>query len=137
MNAAGEESFASEIDSDQVYYSRAVPSAAIAGTRLIEPAGGTRPTVDSNDGFNIEIVPGLNLRSQFGALAAVERAAAQWEAMLNDPITVTIQIDMQFEDVGDGFLVLDDLPPKSSVLPVPSKSNCPTRKFARRCRTMG
>ncbi|QDV45854.1 Dockerin type I repeat protein [Stieleria neptunia] len=97
--AADIEAVSSELTESAVYHSRAVPSAAIAGTRLIEPAAGTRDVVDSNDGFRIEIVPGVNLRNQFGALAAVERAAAQWEAMLNDPITVSIQIDLQFEEI--------------------------------------
>lgn len=80
------------------YFSRAVPSFAITNTRLIQPAGGTRENVDGNDGFRIEIVPGLQLRNQFNALAAVERAAQQWEAMIADPITVTIHVDLHFED---------------------------------------
>jgi hypothetical protein len=80
----------------QGYFSRAIPAAAIVGTQKVAPAGGTRPIVDRNDGFRIEIVPGLNLRNQFGALEAVKRAAQQWEAMLADPITVSIHIDIAF-----------------------------------------
>lgn len=95
-----------EVESSPAYFSRAVPSVAISGTQLLEPAGGTRPVVDSNDGFRIEIIPGLNVRNQFGALEAVERAARQWEAMLNDPITVTIHFDIAFDP---GFL-FDDIP---------------------------
>lgn len=75
------------------YFSRAVPSPSLVGTQLLAPAGGTRVMEPNNGGFKIEIVPGLGLRNQFGALAAVHRAAAQWEAHIFDPITVTVHID--------------------------------------------
>ena len=89
-----------EVDGEEItqlvsdgYHSRAIPTLA-ATTRVIEPAGDTREFIPNNSGFHIEIVPGLELRSQPGALAAVHRAADQWEAMFFDPITVTIHVDL-------------------------------------------
>lgn len=94
--ASFDSSAKTEKAANEAYFSRAIPSVAITGTQMVEPAGGTRPIVDSNDGFQIEIIPGLNLRNEFGALDAVDRAARQWEAMLADPITVTIHVDLSF-----------------------------------------
>ena len=44
--------------------------------------------------FNIVVVPGSGLSGNAAALAAFERAAAQWEAYFSDPITVTINADL-------------------------------------------
>lgn len=44
--------------------------------------------------FNIVITPGATLAGNAPALAAFDRAAAQWEAFFSDPITVTINADM-------------------------------------------
>ena len=103
---------------DPVFFSRATPSAAITGAELIAPEGGTRTLVDNNDGFRIEVVPGRNLRNQTGAMAAVKRAAAQWEAMLNDPITLSIQIDLQFRNTTR--LPNEDLPTETLGVANPS-----------------
>src|SRR5262245_63041079 len=43
--------------------------------------------------FDIVVVPGPALAAKPAALAAFERAAAQWERRISDPITVTINAD--------------------------------------------
>ena len=48
--------------------------------------------------FDIVLVPGAGLAANPAALAAFERAAAQWEALITDPIVVTIDAD--FADLG-------------------------------------
>jgi len=54
-------------------------------------------------GFDIVLVPGPGLAANPGALAAFERAAAQWEALISDPIVVTIDAD--FADLGDPGII--------------------------------
>ena len=44
--------------------------------------------------FKINIMPGANLLANQPALAAFERAAAQWEAHILDPVTVNIKVDL-------------------------------------------
>ncbi|CAL1125489.1 unnamed protein product [Cladocopium goreaui] len=51
-------------------------------------------------GFNIDIIPGDNLfdgdEPHFpGALFAINRAVSIWESVIRDPITVTIEIDIE------------------------------------------
>lgn len=53
---------------------------------LEEPPGGP---------FNIVIDAGETLAGNAAALAAFNRAAAQWEAFISDPITVTIEADLE------------------------------------------
>ncbi len=45
--------------------------------------------------FDIVINPGATLAGNSAALAAFERAAAQWESFFSDPITVNIDADLQ------------------------------------------
>ncbi|MEM1227828.1 MAG: NF038122 family metalloprotease [Planctomycetota bacterium] len=84
-----------EVPVVEAYWARAVPPAALMQTSAVEPEGGARPAdADTTTGqLDIEFVPGLDLRSNPAAMAAVERAVAQWESVLLDPITVTIEID--------------------------------------------
>ncbi|QDG50580.1 hypothetical protein FIV42_07480 [Persicimonas caeni] len=62
-------------------------SAAPAPTYL-----GAQPA--QSGGFDIVIAPGARLVADPQALAAVERAAQQWEDMIDEPITVTIDVKM-------------------------------------------
>lgn len=75
------------------YQSRARPAISLLQTQRLEPSSGTRTAAPNNSAFRIEIVPGLALRNNATALAAVHRAAEQWEAILLDPINVTIHVD--------------------------------------------
>lgn len=54
-------------------------------------------------GFDIVLVPGAGLAANPAALAAFERAAAQWEAVISDPIVVTIAAD--FADIGNPGII--------------------------------
>ena len=45
--------------------------------------------------LEINIVAGRNLARNAAASAAFERAAAQWEAVLDDPVTVIIRADLR------------------------------------------
>lgn len=88
---------------DTVYFSRAVPfvpAETSEDNQTIDPVGGSRPTEPGEGRLNIEIIPGLKLRSSPAALAAVERAAEQWESHLFDPITVSIEIDFDVTPSG-------------------------------------
>jgi hypothetical protein len=57
-----------------------------AGTALREPS--------THAGFDIVINAGAGLAANPDALAAFNAAAAQWEALFTDPITVTINADL-------------------------------------------
>src|SRR4051812_14286654 len=50
----------------------------------------------ASSAFAIDVVlnPGPNLSANPVALAAFNRAAAQWESRLSDPITVTVNADI-------------------------------------------
>lgn len=52
--------------------------------------------------FNIVINPDAGLAANLPALAAFNRAAAQWEAYISDPITITI--DAHFSALGPGII---------------------------------
>ena len=80
---------------DGAYLARAVPSVALIRTSVVDPVGGSRPTDSPAETgqLSIEIIPGLDLRSNPAAMAAVDRAVTQWESVLLDPITVTIEVD--------------------------------------------
>lgn len=58
------------------------------------PADSLRPALPGNTAnvgsFNINLVPNASLSGNAAALAAFQRAADAWEAVLADPITVTI-----------------------------------------------
>lgn len=54
-------------------------------------------------GFDIVLVPGAGLAADPAALAAFERAAQQWEAVIADPIVVTIAAD--FADIGNPGII--------------------------------
>ncbi|MEM9365509.1 MAG: NF038122 family metalloprotease [Planctomycetota bacterium] len=86
--------------SADVYAARAVPSLTLAQTTVVEPGAGSRPTDASTGQLSIEVIPSLELRSNPTAMAAVERAVSQWESVLLDPITVTIEIDFGVTPTG-------------------------------------
>src|SRR3954464_1320112 len=50
--------------------------------------------------FDIVVNPGAALSANPAALAAFNRAAAQWESRLSDPITVTLNVDIAQMDLG-------------------------------------
>lgn len=52
------------------------------------------PGAPRGGSFDIVINAGAGLGGNAAALAAIERAAAQWEAYITDPITVTIEADL-------------------------------------------
>lgn len=102
----------------QVYHSRAVPvsspvAAAADPSVVVDPVGASRPATTGAGRLNIEIIPGQKLRSNPDALDAVRRAADQWEANLFDPITVSIEIDIDVAPDGVlGFAI-----PSEVILP--------------------
>lgn len=53
------------------------------------------PATTSLGAFNVVISPGASLLGNVPALAAFERAAATWEGLISDPITVTISADVR------------------------------------------
>jgi hypothetical protein len=53
--------------------------------------------------FDIVLVPGDGLAANPAALAAFERAAARWKAVIRDPIVVTINAD--FADLGSPSII--------------------------------
>ncbi|MBC7806061.1 MAG: hypothetical protein H7145_07905 [Akkermansiaceae bacterium] len=63
--------------------------------------GGSNIT-SSLSGFDIVLNPNVTLSNNTAALAAFERAAANWEQYISDPITVTI--DAGFSNLGAGIL---------------------------------
>jgi len=75
------------------------------------PSGGTGGDTLTYDGvqtsnlgtFDIVINAGPTLAANPPAVAAFNRAAAQWEAYISDPITVTIAADMA--DLGSGGII--------------------------------
>jgi hypothetical protein len=44
--------------------------------------------------FDIVIQPGPGLAGNAAALAAWDHAAAEWEAIISDPVTVTVEADL-------------------------------------------
>ncbi|HPF37739.1 MAG TPA: NF038122 family metalloprotease [Phycisphaerae bacterium] len=52
------------------------------------------PAAPRGGGFSIVINAGSGLTANASAMAAIQRAAAQWEAFITDPITVTIDADL-------------------------------------------
>jgi VCBS repeat-containing protein len=54
----------------------------------------TADTVSNLSTFDIRIIPSASLSSNAAALAAFERAAAQWESRISDPATVNINADL-------------------------------------------
>lgn len=71
-----------------------MPSVTSSGDGL---GGGTGTTQSSSlvvGSFNIAINPGATLALNTDALAAFNRAAAQWAAFITDPITVNIDADL-------------------------------------------
>jgi hypothetical protein len=64
------------------------------------PAGGGRFGGSGQAGFDIQIVAGAGLAGNSAALAAFERAAAQWEARISDNMTVVINADFEALDPG-------------------------------------
>lgn len=67
------------------------------------PAGGPARAAQALAGFDIVLVPGPGLAANPDALAAFERAAAQWEALFSDPIVVTIDAD--FADLANPGII--------------------------------
>ena len=75
----------------------AVSREELAASRLglfVEPA---------LSGLHIELVPDAGLAANPAALGAFERAAAQWEAVISTPVTVTINAGL--EDLGDSRII--------------------------------
>lgn len=66
---------------------------AMPAINLGTPSG-LRPTLQSSAPFDIQILPGQNLGGNAAALAAFNRAAAQWERYISDPVTVVISADL-------------------------------------------
>ncbi len=92
------------------YLSRAVPVVTHHSNQVVDPVGGSRPTQLGGGRLNIEIISGQKLRSSPAALAAVERAAQQWESHLFDPITVSIEIDFDVTPTGVlGFAIPNEV----------------------------
>ncbi|MEM9645172.1 MAG: NF038122 family metalloprotease [Planctomycetota bacterium] len=108
---AGDSGMEGAVDAaDAAYHARAVPLAAIAEMEVVAPVGGSRPTETGDGRLNIEIIPGLGLRSNPAAMAAAQRAAEQWESHLFDPITVTIEIDFDAAPGGVlGFAIPNEI----------------------------
>jgi hypothetical protein len=80
------------------------PPAALPVTKgMLEAARGARRGARLLSTFDIVLVPGAGLAANPAALAAFERAAAQWEARFSDPITVTINAD--FADLGNPSII--------------------------------
>jgi hypothetical protein len=78
---------------------RRIPRAQMQGMFALGP-------VAAEGAFDIQIVPGPGLQANPAALAALERAAAHWEAVIRDPITV--RIDADFGPVEPGQLAFTD-----------------------------
>lgn len=74
-----------QLPSNLTSYDAVMP--ADNNSTAITSAGTFRSNLGS---FTIVIVPNASLSGNAAALAAFERAAAQWEARISDPITVTI-----------------------------------------------
>ncbi|HYC54650.1 MAG TPA: NF038122 family metalloprotease [Candidatus Binatia bacterium] len=62
-----------------------------------------RRPVQRGGGFSIELVAGPGIAANAAALAAFERAAAQWEAVFSDPMTVSINVDLT--DLGSPTII--------------------------------
>ncbi len=80
-------------------------------SRFVEPLEDRRLLAIEpfQSGFNIQIIPGPGLLDNDQvhypeALAAIDRAVNLWESVIRDPITVTIEIDIQ--DM-DAFAVIE------------------------------
>lgn len=77
-----------------------VPEMKYTYTKVAMPAinlgspGGLRPPLQSSAPFDIQILPGQTLGGNAAALAAFNRAAAQWERYISDPVTVVISADL-------------------------------------------
>ncbi|MEM7315799.1 MAG: hypothetical protein AAF497_21900, partial [Planctomycetota bacterium] len=63
------------------------------GRTVVDTDGGRRP-MRTSDGFNIELNFGPAISADAEIMAAAELAASIWEAQIQDPITVSIDIDL-------------------------------------------
>lgn len=80
-------------------YFATMPATPMTGSSGLTSAG----TFTSNlGGFDIVINPGPALAGNAAALAAFNRAAAQWEARISNPITVNITADLA--PLGSGII---------------------------------
>jgi len=68
------------------------------------------PISTALNGFNIVINPGATLAANAPALAAFERAAASWEAVIADPIVVTVDADLRSFGAGNENVIGGALP---------------------------
>ena len=66
-----------------------------AGPPYDAPTGGGIMQTSNPGSFDIVINPGSGLAANAEALAAFNRAAAQWEARISDPISVNINADLK------------------------------------------
>ncbi len=71
----------------------------------LAPTGGTAApssltVAPSSGAFDIILNPNATLAGNASALAAFERAAASWEGLISDPITVNIDVGLQSLDPG-------------------------------------
>lgn len=79
------------------------PAPLVVSERTLRDAHRPARALGVLAGFDIVLVPGAGLAANAGALAAFERAAAQWEALISDPIVVTIDAD--FADLGNPAII--------------------------------
>jgi len=79
------------------------PAPLVVSERTLRDAHRPARALGLMAGFDIVLVPGAGLAANAGALAAFERAAAQWEALITDPIVVTIDAD--FADLGNPAII--------------------------------
>jgi hypothetical protein len=76
-------------------------NATVATSGSTSSAGTSTSSVTS--AFNVNIVAGAGLQSNAAALAAFERAAAQWEARITDPISVNVDADLS--NIGSNTII--------------------------------
>ena len=81
----------------------AQPAPLLVTAPMLAAARSGAPQELALAGFDIVLVPGPGLAANPDALAAFERAAAQWEALITDPIVVTIDAD--FADLGNPGII--------------------------------
>lgn len=79
------------------------PAPLVVSEQTLRAARRPASALQLLSGFDIVLVPGAGLAANPDALAAFERAAAQWEALFSDPIVVTINAD--FADLGNPGII--------------------------------
>lgn len=103
LPAFGEPAFAADEATCATAVTHAQPVPLLVTPPVLAAARRQASTLGLLGGFDIVLVPGPGLAANPGALAAFERAAAQWEALIGDPIVVTIDAD--FADLGNPGII--------------------------------